>query len=403
MGRVFNRELVSVIATVSLAGMAMSVLQPVLPLYLTSIGISPAIMGLMFSLGMVGMVFGESGGGWLADKIGIKLPLGIGTLISGPLVLFFLVSSNVPFIFTIFLVWGVVRAGVFAPGRGYIGKTVPLGQKATYIAIYGASMSLSRSLGTFIGGFVGEHLGHDYNFYIAAGIALAGGMLVLFGLSKIPWKNPALPAPVQTTIPAAGKALSQNTYRSRAFISQCVIATLTWVSTGVMGPFIPLFAVENIKVAETEVGLLFTISSIVNAALLIPMGRLSDRKNKRMIMTAGLLVSAAGLAGIALSTNYGILVGALVVQSIGGALFGPAAVALLSETVPQNRQGTAMGIYGGCEDIGVVIGSALGGVIWEALGSKFTFLLVGTVPAILGAITILTILRNKPAAVKTGI
>jgi MFS family permease len=400
MGRVLNRELASVIATVSLAGMAMSVLQPVLPLYLTSIGISPSIMGLMFSLGMVGMVFGESSGGWLADKLGIKIPLGIGTLISGPLVLLFLISNNVPFIFTVFLMWGVVRAGVFAPGRGYIGKTVSLAQKATYMAIYGASMSLTRSLGTFIGGFVGEHLGYDYNFYVATGIALLGGLLVISGLNRIPWKNPVLIVPIEQVV-TGGKTSALSPYRSRIFVSQCIIAVMAWISTGIMGPFIPLLAVENIKVAETEVGLLFTISALVNAALLIPLGRLSDRKNKRTMMAAGLLISAVGLAGIALSTNYGMLVAALVVQSIGGALFGPAAVALLSETVAQNRQGTAMGIYGGCEDVGVVIGSALGGVIWETMGSKATFFLTGVVPAVLGAVIVLVILKNKPSVTRT--
>ncbi len=40
--------------------LAMSMLQPVLPLYLTSIDVSPEVLGLMFSVAMVGMVFGES-------------------------------------------------------------------------------------------------------------------------------------------------------------------------------------------------------------------------------------------------------------------------------------------------------------------------------------------------------
>ncbi len=152
MNRVFNRELASVIAIVSLAVMAMSVLQPVLSLYLDSINVEPAIIGLMFSVGMAGMVFGESSAGWLADKIGIKIPLGLGTLGCVPLVLGFAFTQNVPFIFTIFLVWGIVRAAVFGPGRGYIGVNVPTEQKATFMAIYAASMSVSPEPGEFYRG-----------------------------------------------------------------------------------------------------------------------------------------------------------------------------------------------------------------------------------------------------------
>ena len=392
MNKVVNRELVAVVAIVCLAVMAMSILQPVLPLYLTSLGINTTILGLMFSIGMAGMVFGESGGGWLADKVGIKIPLGMGTFACVPLILCFVFTSNTTAIFMIFLSWGVVRAGIFGPGRGYIGTTVPLERKATYLGIYAACMAISRSIGTFIGGFIGEHLGYDWNFYISAGVSLVGGLIIITGLRKIPRYQSAskLLPESRVIIQAAAKP-----YRSRPFIAQCVIGALCWTATGVVGPFLPLLAVEVTGLGVTQVGILFTIGALVNAALLIPMGRLSDRKNKRYMMIAGLLITGAGLAGLALARNFTGLMAATVIQSIGGAMFSPAAVALLSETVPSNWQNTAMGIYGGCEDIGVVAGSALGGFAWSSLGSQSTFLLVGTTSAVLAAIASFVFLKNK--------
>ncbi len=394
MGRVLNRELVSVIATISLAVMAMSVTQPVMSLYLASMGISASTMGLMFSLAMVGMVFGESSFGWIADKIGVRIPFGIGTVLCIPVLLGFVFLTGVPFIFGLFLVWGVVRAAVYAPGRGYIGSNVPFTQKATYLAIYTASMSLSRSIGTFIGGFVGDRLGYSWDFYVAAGVALLGGMFVIFGLQKIPLVNPSLPLPVLQT---DGAAISKAPYRSRIFILQCAVAVFAWFEAG-LNNFLPLLAVQRTRVDVTDVGVLLTVSALIGAVLTIPMGRLSDRKNKKLLMVTGLLIMAASMVGVGLSPNYGVLVAAVIVLSAGNAVFSPSAVSLLSDTVPRHWQNTAMGIYGGCEDIGVVFGSALGGIIWDRVSPGAAFLLAGTVPSTIAVLVLLPLLKAKPAA-----
>jgi MFS family permease len=166
---------------------------------------------------------------------------------------------------------------------------------------------------------------------------------------------------------------------------------------GVISPFLPLAALEVAKVDATAVGLLFTISGLVNAVLLIPVGRVADRTSKKYVMITGLLVTAAGMAGIAFSRSYAMLIVGVIGESAGSAIFSPAAVSLLSDTMPLHWQSTAMGIYGGCEDLGMVIGSAVGGLVWSSLGSKATFLLVGTTTAVLSALVALMMLKNAPS------
>jgi MFS family permease len=124
---------------------------------------------------------------------------------------------------------------------------------------------------------------------------------------------------------------------------------------------------------------------------------MSDHRSKKTMMITGLIVTAAGIAWIAIGGSYGEFVAALIVESIGQAIFGPAAVALLSETVPQNWQGTAMGVYGGFEDLGVVIGAAMAGVVWESLGPQSAFLILGAAPPALAAFMAFTLLKNSPA------
>lgn len=371
--------------------MAMAVLQPVLPLYLTSIGVVPTILGLMFSVAMIGMVIGESSGGWIADKVGLKIPLSAGTFLCAPAVLCFVFARSTAAIFLVFFFWGVVRAAIFGPTRGYIGTTAPLANKATFMAIYAASLAASRGLGALMSGFVADNLGYDWNFFISAGIAVLGGIVLLTGLRRTPLVKPGLR--VVPASPSYEPPPQTASYPYRPFAFQCTVAALTFLASGVL-TFLPLLANEVVGVAATEVGILFTIGGLVTAALLIPMGRLADRKGKRVLMIAGLLVSALGMAGLAFAKSYPWLILSVISNSVGGALFSPAAVALLSDTVPVNRQGTAMGVYGACEDIGVIAGSALGGLVWTALGPSSTFLM-GTLAAVIGAIICIGLIRDK--------
>jgi MFS family permease len=391
MKKIINRELVVIIAVTGLAILSMSLLGPMMPLYLTSIGIDPAILGLILSAAMMGMVLGESGGGWLADKVGIRVPMLIGTFLCAPLVLSIIFIRNLPLIFVVFFFWGIVRSAVFAPGRGYIGTNISPSYKATFMALYATIMAVSRSLGTFASGIVKDARGYDWIFFIASGIALLGGVLIVTELTKRELRKPS---PAATPNPASVQISSFPLYRQRPFVIQCIIAALYFTTIGVLS-FLSLFAAQVAGLAATQVGILFTISAIVNAVLLIPMGRLADYKNKKTLMAVGLLITAAGMVGISLSNNFAQLAVSQVIGSLGGSMFGPAAVALLENT--PHRQNTSMGVYGGCEDLGMIIGSALGGLIWSLLGPASTFLFVGAIPAVAGALISLTLIKKLVA------
>jgi len=160
--------------------------------------------------------------------------------------------------------------------------------------------------------------------------------------------------------------------------------------------FLPLFATQVVGVAATEVGILFTIRGFAAMLLGIPMGMLADRKGKRMFMILGLLVSGAAMAGIAFTESYAWLILFSIVSSLGLTMFSPAALGLVSDAVPPERQSTAMGIYGGvCENTGIIAGASLGGFVWSAWGPRATFLM-GTAAACLGAvICFFGLLRDK--------
>ncbi len=397
MKRLIGSELATIIVIMGIANMAMAILQPVLPLYLTSIGVGPSLIGLMLAVSMVGMVFGESSGGWLADKVGLKIPLSVGTFLCAPLVLCFVFTRGIPSVFLIFLFWGVVRAAIFGPARGYIGNTATLSNKATLIAIYMTTQSVARSLGSLASGFVADNWGYNWDFYISVGISILAGILVISGLRKIPLLKPNVKSTRLSRTPQSTTSRSAVDYR--LFIIQCVIVALFLMGMGV-NSFLPLVATEVVGVKATQVGILFTISGLVNTVLLIPLGRLADRRDKRTLMVIGILLSAAALVGIAYTKRFPILILFSVINSLSFAMYTPAAVALLSNTVPAYWQSTAMGIYGAAEDIGIIIGSGAGGFVWNAGGPSALYFMGGAA-CVTGAIICLGFIRGK--VVKKGL
>jgi MFS family permease len=385
MRRTINGQRITVITAMGLGVLAMNIMRPILPLYLTSIGVSPRILGLMFSMAMVGMVFGESSWGWVADKIGIKLPLSVGTTICGLITLFFAFTQNIPALFIVFLFWGLARSALFGPGRGYIGSAASSSNKAASMAIISVMLSASRSLGALPSGFIADTWGYRSVFVVACSVALIGGAVLVIGLRGTRWVV-LKPKTVTSSSPHKPSFKSAISFY-RPLVPLCLVAALHFLGFGILGAFLPLLAAQVVGgISASEVGILFASAGFVSMVLGIPMGMLADRAGKKLLMLLGLLISGAAMAGMAFAGNYAWLTLSVISQSVGMAIFSPASLGCLSDSVPPQQQSTAMGAYGGfCEDTGIIAGAAFGGIIWSAWGPQATFL-TGAIAAGLGTV-----------------
>jgi PPP family 3-phenylpropionic acid transporter len=393
MKRTVDGELVAVITILGLGSLAMAIPSPILPLYLTSFGITPTILGLILSVNMVGMMIGEPSLGWLADKVGLKIPLSIGTFFCGLAVLCYIFTDNIPAIFLISLLWGITRSAIFGPGRGYIGVNAPPLKRATFMAIISVVMAGSRTFGALPGGFTADTLGYHWVFIISCGISLLGGIVVVMALKKTQQMKPQPTAIASLT--SEVPPLQGHEKVLRQLISQGAVAMFYFIGFGILFSFLPLLATQVAGVSATKVGIIFTISGVVTMVLSIPMAILADRKGKRIFMLFGILISSSAMAGLAFAESYFWIVIFVTIISIGMAMFEPAALGLISSVVPPRRLSTAMGLYGGIfENTGIVAGSALAGFVWSAWGPRATFL-IGTITGILGIIACLGFVREK--------
>ncbi|MDX6728963.1 MAG: hypothetical protein QOK49_3768 [Baekduia sp.] len=132
---------------------------------------------------------------------------------------------------------------------------------------------------------------------------------------------------------------------------------------------------------------------LASTTLIVSVGRLGDLTGRRRLLMVGIVLftTASALCGIA--PTLWTLIAARAVQGLGAAIMLALAMALISETVPAARTGSAMGLLGTMSAIGTALGPSLGGLLIAALGWRAIFLV--TVPA--GALAGLVVYRHLPA------
>jgi len=127
-------------------------------------------------------------------------------------------------------------------------------------------------------------------------------------------------------------------------------------------------------------------------ALIVSVGRLGDIIGRRRLLLGGisLFTAASLLCGVA--PTLWLLITARAAQGLGAAVMMALTVALVGETVPKEKTGSAMGLLGTMSAIGTTLGPSLGGVLIAGPGWRFIFLV--NVP--LGILNVLLAHRYLP-------
>ncbi|MBB4185751.1 MFS transporter [Sinorhizobium terangae] len=108
--------------------------------------------------------------------------------------------------------------------------------------------------------------------------------------------------------------------------------------------------------------------------LIVSVGRLGDMVGRRRLLVSGiaLFTVASVLCGVA--PTLSMLIAARAAQGLGAAIMMALAMALVGETVPKARTGSAMGLLGATSAIGTALGPSLGGLLIAGLGWRAIFL-----------------------------
>jgi EmrB/QacA subfamily drug resistance transporter len=109
------------------------------------------------------------------------------------------------------------------------------------------------------------------------------------------------------------------------------------------------------------------------AAFMLTGGKLADYLGRRLVFMVGLAVFTGASLACGLAPNGGFLIGARVVQGLGGAMMNPATLSIITATFPPRERGKAIGIWAGVSAMALAIGPLVGGLLTEHVNWNWIF------------------------------
>jgi EmrB/QacA subfamily drug resistance transporter len=140
------------------------------------------------------------------------------------------------------------------------------------------------------------------------------------------------------------------------------------------------------------------------AVLILSFGRLGDVFGRKKLFIIGMGIFTLASALCAASTLIGqligapaaaALIGARVLQGVGGAMMMPQTLSLITVAFPPNKRGAAMGAWGSVVALGAVLGPIVGGALVTNYHWEWVFLI--NVP--IGVIAIVATLAIVPESI----
>lgn len=332
-----------------------------LPFYAPEhLGLGPATFTLAFTFHQLSENLSKTFGGLLAERVGFGRTVSLAAFIG------FLTLLLTPTAHTGWVLWGLAILWGMSMSTLYPG----LMTLASRIAVPGReARALSFTL-TLVMPWVGIGLvgvGQVAQKESEAALTLlilAQGVVLLLALSLFPFRIP---------IPQTAR----EPYPFQRLLFFLPAAFGQTFAPALVSLFILRFAKEELALEPIALGGLLLLGGGLAFGLLPFTGRQVDRRGYRFALVSGLFLLALVMARLAFAPSSWELLLLAALGGLGFSLFLPGWNGFLAKNLPQENRAAIWGGLMTVEGLGIALGPAVGGILWEAFGIRAP-LLVGS-------------------------
>jgi len=367
------------------------------PIFLSNVlGATTTIIGLIGGLSEGTDAIFRIFSGWFSDKIGKRKLLAVaGYSISTVAKPFMYLAST----------WGAVLGVRFSDrvGKGIrtssrdalIADSVSAGERGKGFGLHKAMDTLGAVLGLAVAAIIiylvqggGLQLSlNTYQWIVLVGVAPAVlAVLVLLTFVRERGRKPS-PSSSHGRL-NLGRLTAGFDTRFKVFLGIMVVFTL-----GNSSDFFVILRAQNLEASLIHVVLMLVLFNVTYAAISLPVGMLSDKLGRRRVITLGWFIYALVYLGFAVASSiwqvwllfacYGIYYG--MVEGV--------ARAFVADLVPEEKRGTAYGLYHGVVGLTLLPASLIAGWLWDTINPAAPFYF-GAGLAFLAMLGIMALIRE---------
>ncbi|WP_261953379.1 MFS transporter [Streptomyces nigrescens] len=357
---------------VSMVGASASffLLLPVVPRYAEASGGGSGAPGLATGTLMLATVLGELATPRLVGRFGYRVVLGGGLFLLGAPALVLPLSGGMAGIVVVCFLRGLGFAAAVVAGGALTASLIPAARRGEGLALVGVVSAVPSLCGLPLGVWLVAQVGYGP-------VAVAAGLVALVSVAAVP----GLPDREVTAGPSVGVVAG---LRDGALLRPAAVFGTTALAAGIIVTFLPL-AVASGSAGVVAVALFVQPLAAVVARWVA--GRYGDRHGPSRLVLPGLLLSAAGTLGLALTDSPVAVLAGVAVFGTGFGIAQNATLTLMFAHVPASGYGTVSALWNVAYDAGMGVGAAGFGVLagWTGYPAAFAvtavLMLAALVPA----------------------
>jgi len=366
-----------------LIDMSAEMVYPLIPLYLTTVmGVSPMIVGIIEGVAESLASLLKMVSGYIADKYRNKKQLTF-------------IGYSGAIVYKLALIFATGWSGILgARILDRIGKGIRTAPRDALIAESSAERKLGSSYGLHkMLDMLGSALGILIAYFLVIGekveyksIFLVSIIPAVLGVAAI-----SLVREQKTEVKLAQKLdlhFGRLDSRLKAFLIIIFIFTLGNSSNAFL-----LLRAQDTGYDPKTVILLYFLFNIVASVLAWPLGRLSDRLGRRLLLMMGYALYGIVYIGFAVLASKSGMVVLFALYGLYTALTVGAERALVAEISPPELRGTMLGLYATLTGIALLPASVIAGLLWNLFGASAPFWFGGTL-GLLAAFAVAIVLRR---------
>ena len=159
---------------------------------------------------------------------------------------------------------------------------------------------------------------------------------------------------------------------------------------------------RHLNASLAELQWTVTAYTLTLAGLILLGGSLGDRLGRRRVFLVGVVWFALASALCGLAPSILVLIGARVLQGVGGALLTPGSLAIIQATFAPDDRPRAVGAWSGLGGVASAIGPVLGGWLVQTVGWRWVFLLNLPLAVAVVAVTVRHVPETRDTSVRGG-